>query len=91
MCKKEGKREHLCERTLLKGRKHLGNWEKKTVHSLLCFTDINTGADVLKGEGTTKEIHRSNQEADKKKLSDEQLGLFKNSIRALLFTVEATI
>lgn len=74
VCEKEGKREHLCEETLLKGRKHLGNWEKKTVHSLLCFTDTNIGAYVLKGEDTTKEVNRSGQETGKIKLSDKPLG-----------------
>lgn len=74
MCEKEAKREHLCERTLLKGRKHQGNWEKKAVHSLLCFTDTNRGAFVLKGEGATKEVHRSGQGDGKKKLYDKELG-----------------
>lgn len=78
LCEKEGKREHLCERNLLKGRKHLGNWEKKTVHSLLCFADTNRGAYVLKGESTPKEVRRSGQQAGKKKLSDKQLGFIQN-------------
>lgn len=62
---REGKREHLCERTLLKGRKHLGNWEDCVQSSVLYI-----GAHVLKGEGTAKEVHRSAQEAGKMKLSD---------------------
>lgn len=35
VCEKEGKREHLCEETLLKGRKHLGNWEDCAQSSVL--------------------------------------------------------
>lgn len=89
MCEKEGKREHLCERTLLKDRKYLGNWEKKTVHSLLCFTDTNIRGYVLKGESTTKD--RSGQEAGKEKISDKQLSFLQKQPLSLFFTVEAII